>query len=200
MKCTKILWKNDVNFTLNSVNLNQEKNKLMVYIKNKNRKGYGARLGPPKSENKEKNLGGRPKKWDGVSADELAESLDNWIAEAIANKNQFWWWDWCFDVGLSQGKVAAIAKYHERFRVSYEKAKEWQESVVARFALTKKFSEGFSKFMLVNHYKDSWKEKAKEDSHVYSRDELTQQEAENMVLKSQIRALQEQIDNITKAR
>lgn len=106
------------------------------------------------------NLAGRPKKWDGESLDELAESLDAWIDAATKNRDQFWWWDWCWDVGLNQSRVAKIAETHAGFRRSYENARYWQESVVARHALTKKFSEGFSKFMLVNHYGERWKDKA----------------------------------------
>ncbi len=118
---------------------------------------------PPYNKNGE---GGRPKKWTGEKIEDLAESLDQWIEDAIKKKDQFWWWDWCFDVGLDQTKVSNIAKENERFRKSYERAKQWQESIVSRFALTKKFSEGFSKFYLTNHHRERWKESKEVESTV----------------------------------
>lgn len=106
-------------------------------------------------------LGGRPRKWNGEKIEELADSLDEWIADAMQNRNEFWWWDWCFDVGLTPQKVQILAERSDRFRESVEKAKAWQESIVARFALTKKFSDNFSRFFLLSsHGSDKWRDKS----------------------------------------
>lgn len=113
-------------------------------------------------------LGGRPPKWNEESLDELAESLDAWIENAIKNKTEFWWWDWCQEVGVNQSRIAKLAEQSNRFKRSYENAKNWQESITARFALTKKFSDGFSKFFLINHYPDRWKEKSNDSSNAQS--------------------------------
>lgn len=109
-------------------------------------------------------LGGQPKKWNEESLDELADSLDSWIDNAIKNKSEFWWWDWCQEVGVNQSRIVKLAEQSPRFRRSYENAKHWQESIVARFALTKKFSDGFSKFFLINHYPDRWKDKTSDSA------------------------------------
>jgi hypothetical protein len=149
---------------------------------------------PPYNKNGE---GGRPKKWDGKSLDELAESLDKWIEKAIEKRDQFWWWDWCFDVGLNQSKVAVFAKEHLRFRRSYEAARDWQESIVARHALTKKFSEGFSKFMLVNHYNNNWKEKGVDErDKTPPQDAIIDKDNENMALKATIARLNKELDQL----
>lgn len=146
----------------------------------KKKKQRGAPKGhPPYNVNGE---GGRPKKWNGEKIEELAQSLDEWIDSAVKNKDQFWWWDWCFDVGLDHRKVSSIAKENDRFRESYNRAKHWQECVVGKGALSKEFSEGFSKFMLVNHYPENWKEKAPESTQ-YSPEQAAQAKAVSDQLK-----------------
>lgn len=146
----------------------------------KKKKHRGAPKGhPPYNVNGE---GGRPKKWNGEKIEELAQSLDEWIDSAVKHRDQFWWLDWCFDVGLDQRRVAEIAKKDIRFSVSYARAKYWQESIIARGALIKELSEGFSKFMLVNHYPENWKEKAPESTQ-YSPEQAAQAKAVSDQLK-----------------
>ncbi len=129
-------------------------------IKKKKRPKYGPNPPPPPIGHPPYNVngeGGRPKKWDEKSLDELAESLDKWMDIAIESKKEFWWQDWAFEVGANPDKLLRYAEESPRFRRSYERAKAWQAHIVQRYALTKKFSEGFSKFFLINRYPDHWK-------------------------------------------
>ena len=118
---------------------------------------------PPYNVNGE---GGRPKKWTSECLDELADSLDAWLDAALETKKEFWWQDWCFEVGTIPEKMATFAREHPRFRKSYERAKSWQAHIVQKGALHKKFSEGFSKFFLINRYPDQWRDKASTDAAI----------------------------------
>lgn len=135
--------------------------------------------------------GGRPRKWDGESLDELAERLDEWIANAIETKKEFFWWDWCFEVGLNQHRVAKLTERSDKFRRSYENAKAWQETIVCRYALTKKFSEGFSKFFLINRNPDQWKEKSTPEPA--SQGTSSEKQTHDALL-AQIKTLQESLE------
>lgn len=174
---------------------------------NASKSGYGSMNGSIKGHNKGhpnydvNGMAGRPKKWNEEKIEELAESLDKWIADAVERRDQFWWWDWCFDVGLDQSKVSNIARENERFRKSYEKAKQWQEAVILKHSLTKKLSEGMSKFFLVNQYSDRWKEKqSDEKDKAPPLDAIVETQNENILLKAQLKKLQDQIDNLTQTR
>jgi hypothetical protein len=102
--------------------------------------------------------GGRPKEWTLDKIDALADNLHEWLVEAHKDKKSFWWHDWCWENGIRPTKVVQFVKESERFREVYEHVKEWQESIVVKGALTKKLSDGFSKFYLCNHYSKNWAE------------------------------------------
>lgn len=128
--------------------------------KKKKRTKYGPNPPPPPIGHPPYNVngeGGRPKKWTSGCLDELADSLDKWLENAVASKKEFWWQDWCFEVGTIPDKVKKFADEHPRFRRSYERAKAWQAHIVQKGALHKQFSEGFSKFFLINRYPEEWK-------------------------------------------
>lgn len=101
---------------------------------------------------------GRPIEWTDERIIEKAESLERWIVAAHKSKKEFWFKDWCFDEGVVPSLCTKLAKMNERFREAYELAKEWQESIISKGALGKKLDSGFSKFYLINRYKENWKE------------------------------------------
>lgn len=108
-----------------------------------------------------KGEGGRPKVWTAEKAEELAIDLENWLAQARENKKDFWWHDWCWGRELQPSRVSELAKEFPRFNEAYKMAKEWQESIIVKGALTKKLSDGFTKFYLCNNYAQNWSENKK---------------------------------------
>lgn len=106
-------------------------------------------------------LGGREKKYTKKVLDDLADELLAWLEDAINNDpKKFWWKDWCFSKGFAPSRVAIWAKENERFAIAYHIINEWQESLVSKYALLKKFDSSFSKFYL--SAKHGWREKDEE--------------------------------------
>lgn len=111
---------------------------------------------PPYNKNGE---GGHPKVWTEEKIHALADSLEEWLINARKEKKGFWWHEWCWDNGIAPSRVTKLAIENERFGQVYAYTKEWQESIIVQLALTKKLSDGFSKFYLCNHYSQNWKNK-----------------------------------------
>lgn len=106
-------------------------------------------------------LGGRDKKYTKKVLDDLADELLYWLEDAIHNDpKKFWWKDWCFSKGISPSRITEWAKENDRFAVAYEIINHWQESLVSKYALLKKFDSSFSKFYL--SAKHGWREKDEE--------------------------------------
>lgn len=139
--------------------------------------------------------GGRPKIWNADKIDELTASLEDWFEEAHRDKKSFWWHDWCFDNNLQPSRVAELAREFEKFNAVYKKVKDWQESIIVKGALTKKLSDGFSKFYLCNHYSHNWKDKGVDErDKIPPQDSLVELDNENMSLKAKLRKLENDLD------
>ncbi len=100
------------------------------------------------------NLGGRPKKYTKEFIENEAEELNKWIQkDGNVFFNRF-----ALMRGYHPQKFTEFAAQNERFQEVFTMAKKWQELVISEGAITKTFSDGFSKFVLVNHH--GWSDKS----------------------------------------
>jgi hypothetical protein len=95
---------------------------------------------------------GRPRTWTEEKLEALAEDLYDWVDEARKKDKLLLLTEWCFDVGIHPQSVPRYMSYSEKFKEAYNWARAWQEQIVAKGALQKKFDARFSQFFLaVNH-------------------------------------------------
>lgn len=117
--------------------------------------GAGAPKGHPPYPGCE--TGGRPRIYTEEKLNELAESLSNWVEEAVQSKSHFLLADWCFENGFIPNNIPRYTKQSENFNEAYLKAKAWQEHMITKGALFGKLNPRFAQFMLSCHY--DWKPK-----------------------------------------
>jgi len=113
---------------------------------------------------KQKNPGGRPKKYTDEVLSELAKSLREWVKN-LADKNKFDMLKrWCFDNDFNPKYFARYAEVNEEFKEAYEWAKEWQEYIISYGALNQSLNARFAQFFLgCNH---NWKTKEAGDDRL----------------------------------
>lgn len=102
---------------------------------------------------------GRPKEWTEERLKDAANHLNEYLDRAKKDKSIFWWKDWCFDYGILPSQCVKLAEKSLDFREAYQRACEWQEQIVVKYALAKKFADNFSQFYLKTQHKDKWGEK-----------------------------------------
>ncbi len=121
-------------------------------MKKKRGPGTGPPVGHPCYHKEGDNRGGRPWVFTEEKLNELAESLDKWVDEAVKAKNNFLMGDWCFENKFLPQNFPRYTAQNENFKESYLRAKAWQEHMLVKGALFNKLSPKFAQFMLsCNH-------------------------------------------------
>lgn len=92
--------------------------------------------------------GGRPKKYTEEFINRQADELIIWLREP---KNIFFE-DFLLDQDLNPQLMAIWAKENDKFSSAYDIAYQRQASRIKNGAITKDFSDGFSKFILINNH------------------------------------------------
>jgi len=92
--------------------------------------------------------GGRPGYSD-VDIEKFGDELLVWMHE---DDSRVWLKDFFIEKGINKTRRAEWAKENERFRYSYEIAKDIQESRIFKGAMVGVYKENISKFCLVNNH------------------------------------------------
>lgn len=97
--------------------------------------------------------GKKAKVWTSYMVDALADELDEWCKR----RGSLWLKDFAREFGIKSRDFAEIMRRTEKGEDAYERAKDWQESVLVRGGLLKKLDSSFTRFVLQNT--SSWSEK-----------------------------------------
>ena len=92
--------------------------------------------------------GGRPTKYTKEFVDNEAELLEEWMKQPgniVLNK-------FATERGYLRQRLTEFCEISEKFSDTFKKAKEWQENLLIENAVTKVFSDGFTKFILINNH------------------------------------------------
>lgn len=85
-------------------------------------------------------------KWTPALLEALADELDAWTER----KGSLWLKDFCRSFDIPTRDFEAIFSRTEKSKRAYERAKDWQESLLIKGGLLKKFDSSFTKFVLSN--------------------------------------------------
>lgn len=99
--------------------------------------------------------GGRPRKYSLQDIERFADEFMEWLKDS----SHIWIKDFTLEKQIDPDLMSEWAVESEKFNGVLKFAKKKQESLLCNGALTKTFSEGFTKFVLVNHH-EGWKEKS----------------------------------------
>jgi hypothetical protein len=101
-----------------------------------------------------KGEGGSPKIHTKEFIENEAEELNKWMQkEGNIFFNRF-----ALMRGYHPQRLTEFAEKSVRFAEVFTMAKKWQELIISEGAITKEFSDGFSKFILINHH--GWADKS----------------------------------------
>jgi len=92
---------------------------------------------------------------------QLTESLQEWVKNAIMNEEDFLFYRWAFKIGMNPKRISHLATLSENFKEAYEMAKEWQEFRLQEETLRKNTDYKMAKDMLCTHH--GWKMNQQED-------------------------------------
>lgn len=93
------------------------------------------------------------KKYTDELLEALADELDAWCNR----KNSLWLGDFCREFDIPSKQFADIFSRTEKSARAYERARDWQESVLVRGGLLNKFNSSMTKFTLMRTH--NWSEK-----------------------------------------
>ena len=100
---------------------------------------------------------GRPPIYTDEYLDILAVSLIEWVNNLAENDEFGLLSDWCFKNHFNPKYFSRYTVKHQAFKEAHSWAREWQEHIVAKGALTQKLNARFAQFFLgCNH---NWRTK-----------------------------------------
>lgn len=96
---------------------------------------------------------GRPEKWTKEILDQLAKKLEAWMQKP----DSLYIKTFCFQENFLHSQGGEFALKSPEFSTVWGRTKSWQEQRLIQYALEKKTSDSFTKFLLIN--KHGFKEK-----------------------------------------
>lgn len=104
-------------------------------------------MAPPKNHGGYPDCG-RPRTYTDEFIEKEAAAFREWIKQ----KGNIWFKDFARERGYHSKCFPLWAARNESFKEAYDIVNDWQESIIVKGGLLKKFSSGLSKFLLINNH------------------------------------------------